>query len=207
MRIVLAVIAVRGVRIDALEERGGVAVDDVDGFAVGAEDEGVRAVFAIAAGDLFPHGGGVEGVVAVGVLQPVDAAAFRAFAGNVKRVERPEHAHRVADRHGDFIPCGDLARVVERDAPESAPFRVFGKTAFGNGTLRGNVEPAFLIDGHGHPRAFALTRGTEQLDLEALGDRELIGRRGLAGKRVMNAKSEREQEKGGWKSHGRRRGS
>jgi hypothetical protein len=101
--VVLAPIAIRGVGREAVEDAGAVAIDDVELF-VGPEDDGVRAVLARAAGDGLEKRGGVEVAVALRGFAAVDAAPLRPHAGDVEGVERPEHAHGVADWHLHALP-------------------------------------------------------------------------------------------------------
>ena len=79
-----------------------------------AMPERMRTVLAIAARHFLPHGPAIEIAVAVRILQPIDPPPFRPIAADVKRVEGPEHPHRVADRDVDLIPSRDLATGIER---------------------------------------------------------------------------------------------
>ena len=142
---------------EAFGEFGVVAAVEVDAFAIGADDHAVQAVLA-AAGHGVELGDLVVLIVAIGVLEAVEAVVFAVFIHHdVEAVESGEQAVRFAEFDGEFFGFEVLGLADGRNAH-----------AVDAAVLVAGDEASFGIDGEGDPGAFLVLRHiVELLDLEA----------------------------------------
>jgi hypothetical protein len=151
--------------LHAVGEFGVVAVDDVEGFLVGGEEDGVGAVFA-AALDAAELVGLVELVVAVGVAEAPESLAAGLFVDHdVEAVEGVEEAVGAADFGREFFDFGGGGGADRGGGhPVEAAVLVAGE------------DSAFGVDGHADPRAFVgFGDDVEEFGAEAGEESEFVG--------------------------------
>ena len=179
--------AVRDIAVGIhLRDLGEVARHDVDGLLVWRQHDAVGAVFAGSL-QVFQQGDLIELVISVGVLQTVKSAGLFQIVvtgvvhHHIQTVEGVEQSLGVTH--------GNLSRILLiHEGRIALHFQLFGP-GFGDGiadgrygdpvevsVLVGGDNPAFRVEGHGHPGTlFMFGRTIEPFGPEARGELEFRG--------------------------------
>ena len=133
-----------------------VAANDVEGFAIGAWDDGMRSVLAAVFLKFSEEFDGVEFVIAIGVFQTIEAAASMGLVVDydVEGIEGVAHSPGVTDIEIDLLDVGVLESFSRSGGLEAvdgtvlvtgeeAAFVVFAKNDPGTKFLLGNGIKAF----------------------------------------------------------------
>ena len=149
-----------------------VAANDVEGFAIGAWDDGVRAVLAAIFLELAEEFDGVEFVIAIGVLETIKAAASMGLVvdHDVEGIEGVAHSPSVTDIEIDLLDVGILEGFS----------RIGGLEAVDGTVLVTGEEAAFVVFAKNDPGTeFVLGNGIKALYKETFLNGETINRRGF----------------------------
>ena len=151
---------------------GLVAANDVEGFAIGAGDDGVGAVLAAVFLEFSEEFDGVEFVIAVRVLETIKAAASMGLVvdHDVEGIEGVAHSPGVTDIEIDLLDVGVLEGFSGSGGLEAVDGTV----------LVTGEEAAFVVFAKNDPGTeFLLGNGIKALYKETFLNRESINGRGF----------------------------